>query len=131
MTDTDVSTTVSVCCAGGRGQLRSPPKPNLGDRIMQVMMPINQRAIAYISEERCCLSILPFDHKSRQASQPLQPLLHCSSKTSYLPRITVAHCYHQACTDLSAHDHCSNGQSKGNLCRIKELARGRKKTRER
>lgn len=61
------------------------------------------------------------------------PSLFCNpSKTSYLPRITVAHCYDQACTDLFAHVLCSNGQSKGNLCRIREeQARGRKKTRER
>lgn len=67
----------AVCCTGGRGQLHSPPKPNIWDRIMQVMMPINQRAAASISEERCYLSIFTFDHKSRQASQPLQPLFHC------------------------------------------------------
>lgn len=110
LTDTDVSTTVSVCYAGGHGQLHSPPKPNLWDRIMQVMMPINQRAAASISEERCYLNILPFDHKTSFSASSSPPSLFCNPfKTSYLLRITITHCYHQACTDLFAHDHCSNG----------------------
>lgn len=117
LTDTDASTTVSLCCAGGRGQLHSPPKPNLWDRIMQVIMPINQRAIVYISEERCYLSTLPFDHKSRQASQPLQPLLHCSV---IHPNFLIAKNHSSTLLPSGmhrafSHDHCSNGQSKGKV----------------
>lgn len=131
---TQMSAPLCLCCAGGRGQLQSLlQKPCLWDRIIQSHGASHPKGFSFhLKEDAVLVSSHLITNQDKFLSSSAPPQLFCNpSKTSCLVRKRKTHCFHQACTDLFALDHCISGKSKRNLCSIREeLAIGGKKTRE-